>query len=628
MDAIVLWLLTYVIHSTVLLGAAGLMCLALGGRRLGLQEAVLRAALVGAFLTASLQMTLPLKPLGGTLPLPASRFEGPAPTLSSRRAASERSTTLELREDDTARGASLTTAAAASFSWTAAAQKHWRLALVILWGGLTLAAAVRLARSARDLRHLLRHRRPLEDGSMAKRTRVIAGALGLRGPLRLSMAPRLAVPLATGVLRPEVCLPTRVLAELREEEQLALCAHELAHVVRRDPAWLLLAHTCEALAPLQPLNRWARQRLSDVAECLSDDLAVSASGQPLGLARSLLDVASWTVAVPVPVPATASAAFGPRSRLAYRVERLMDPVRRLERPRRIVLGLAGMATLAMVFVVPVVSGSGPDKPKGKSLPNPAAIDTPVPIVVPVPAPAPVPVAAAAPEAPASPSAPPAAPAPPVPGRAEAIERLTRHIEQRAHGHEREIAKMGAEIGALTLDFAPQGEEIARLAQELAQAAGKMAKEINGQVASGLGAPARRSQNPEAARRIAELRHQITELARGFRIPPEHLRALQQKAHALAEIARPTDQELAEIRSLAGDLAHAAPPPPEEAARIASEAAERAQQEMRHAQERLHRAQEHAQRAAEHARRAAEAARQSQKEAPPQPPATGEERAEP
>ena len=46
MEPLVRWLLTYLLHSTVLLGAAWLVRLALGERRLAVQEAVLRAALV------------------------------------------------------------------------------------------------------------------------------------------------------------------------------------------------------------------------------------------------------------------------------------------------------------------------------------------------------------------------------------------------------------------------------------------------------------------------------------------------------------------------------------------------------------------------------------------------------
>jgi beta-lactamase regulating signal transducer with metallopeptidase domain len=615
MDTIVLWLLTYVLHSTVLLGAAALARIALGERRLALQEAMLRAALLGGFLTASLQLALHVQPLGGSLPLHKARLEVAAPALIPQIAAHDRASVLARRAGDATMtvehqavpSGSRTLAPAVAPSWMAAAQRAWRPALLILWGSLALIGAVRLALGARRLRQLLRDRQPLGDAPISAGTRAIASVLGLRSPVRLSTAPRLAVPLATGVLRPEVCLPTRVFADLREEEQLALCAHELAHLARRDPAWLLLVRIAGVLAPVQPLNRWARQRLSELAECFSDDLAVSASAQPLGLARSLVDVASWTLAVSDAVPATAAGAFSSRSRLAYRVERLMDPVRVLERPRRIFLALAGVATLATAFVVPVVSGNASDKPAAKPSPSP--------VVAPQPVAAPAPIVAPPPgQAPSPPPAPPVRPQLPVAGpagregvdAAEAIERLTQRIEQRARGHQREMAKIEAEINAQAARFGPQGEEMARLGRELAQAANDMAREVTQQLSSGHDAPLRRGKDVESARHMAELRRQIVELAGQFRIPSEDVDALREKARALAELARPTDRELAEIRRLAEELTLTAAPKVEEAARIAAEAAARAQRDILRAREQAQRAQQRAQRALERAREQATA----------------------
>ena len=78
MSGVTSWLLTYLLHSTVLLGGAALVGLVLRERRLGVQEAVLRAALVGGFLTASLQLGLGVQPLGGVFTLPDERVAPPA----------------------------------------------------------------------------------------------------------------------------------------------------------------------------------------------------------------------------------------------------------------------------------------------------------------------------------------------------------------------------------------------------------------------------------------------------------------------------------------------------------------------------------------------------------------------
>ena len=59
------WLLTYAVHSTLLLGGAWLVSRRLGGRRLAVQETLWKLALVGGLATATLQLGLGVRPLGG-----------------------------------------------------------------------------------------------------------------------------------------------------------------------------------------------------------------------------------------------------------------------------------------------------------------------------------------------------------------------------------------------------------------------------------------------------------------------------------------------------------------------------------------------------------------------------------
>ena len=163
MEPLVRWLLTYLVHSTLLLGAAGLARLALRERRLAFQEAVLRAALVGGFVTASLQIGLELRPLGGSLAVPESAPPSPCP----RRAgppAPDRSPHLP-----PGRGARSSTS-----SGPAGAERRRRRcrraledrarARVGCPRGCGLA---RLAVAARRLRRLLRDRRPIDAGELA-----------------------------------------------------------------------------------------------------------------------------------------------------------------------------------------------------------------------------------------------------------------------------------------------------------------------------------------------------------------------------------------------------------------------------------------------------------------------------
>src|SRR5687768_17595510 len=63
------WLFTYALHSTLLLATAWLATRRLSDARAGLRERVWKFAILGAFLTASVQVGLGFEPLGGRLPL-------------------------------------------------------------------------------------------------------------------------------------------------------------------------------------------------------------------------------------------------------------------------------------------------------------------------------------------------------------------------------------------------------------------------------------------------------------------------------------------------------------------------------------------------------------------------------
>ena len=71
-DTIAPWLLTYAVHSTLLLGAVWILgCFGLP-KRDALREVCWKAAMVGAVITASLQTVGDLQPVGGSLELPAA----------------------------------------------------------------------------------------------------------------------------------------------------------------------------------------------------------------------------------------------------------------------------------------------------------------------------------------------------------------------------------------------------------------------------------------------------------------------------------------------------------------------------------------------------------------------------
>ncbi len=150
-------------------------------------------------------------------------------------------------------------------------------------------------------------------------------------------------PAALGVLRWTIILPNACLADLSKKDRTALIAHELAHLVRRDPAWLWIGHAACSLLWFQPLNWVAVSKIRGLGEIRSDDWAVAHGVGRLQLARCLAIVAGWRHAGrPRSVAVAASGTRGGKPRISDRIERLVESS---EKP---IAGWTRLAATAMV----------------------------------------------------------------------------------------------------------------------------------------------------------------------------------------------------------------------------------------------------------------------------------------
>jgi len=331
------WLLTYLIHSTVLLGAAWLATHILGDRRLALQETLLRTALIGGLLTATLQVGFGVEPVGGALAI----------------------ADISQAEFVAASGSVNTGVVAGNFALSPSptdprqAFSSWPTALLSLWVLGSMLALLVVGRSILDLRRLLKTRRFRPTGGLLDQ---LAAAMGLLRSVRLSTSAAIAVPFATGIRHPEICCPERV-GDLAFEHRKNLFAHELAHLVRRDPAWQLLYRLGEAILFVQPLNRLVRRRLEEIAEHLTDERAVACTGDRLGLARCLVVVAHWGISDAPGVPATA---FASGRRLDRRVRHLISGTIGQHRNTRWTAPLLIALVVGSVVVLPAIAPSPVD----------------------------------------------------------------------------------------------------------------------------------------------------------------------------------------------------------------------------------------------------------------------------
>ncbi len=402
------WLLTYLVHSTLLIGIAWLVTRRLSDRHLALREAMWRLALFGGLVTATLQLGLGVEPWSGSWSI--------APATAEVEVAA-------LRPADTTAPATSVPRAIKSSPVLQTVSRGPAVDRLIVGGWLAGAAVLLLlfAGSYLRFRRSLRGRRDLLEGPLPN---FLAGLLaedsGERA-VRLSRAPRIDIPLAHGVRRWEICLPPTTLERLPVERQEIVVAHEFAHLRRFDPLWLALQRLVERLFFFQPLNRVARRSLQEIAEYRCDDFAVEMTRRPLSLAKCLTQVAEWRLTGDGSVPVPTMAAHP--TQLHRRVSRLLKrsypmPVNQLPRW----LAPAALALVAAMILLapgvssgpleaaltpprdaPVVTPTAPDVPAAPEAPTPTPDPDPTPFVAPAP-PAPVSSAPSAPRAPRAPRA--------------------------------------------------------------------------------------------------------------------------------------------------------------------------------------------------------------------------------
>ena len=207
---------------------------------------------------------------------------------------------------------------------------------------------------------LLRHHRALGEfvvslREASPRSRALLDQLGA-SLIRLRGSDLLGVPCV--VPGKTIVLPRRCEEDLSDAELRAVLAHELAHVVRRDVAWSNVLRAVAAVFWFQPLNRLALFKLVEAAELTCDDWAVLRTGEPLGLASSISRVAEWAIP-PFAVPATVSMAGQGGRGLAHRVRRILfTPRGRPEAPwLRPVVALLLVVPLLWLPPVPTPSST-------------------------------------------------------------------------------------------------------------------------------------------------------------------------------------------------------------------------------------------------------------------------------
>ncbi len=317
--SILSWLGTYALHSTLFLGTAWVVTsrFSIGAQA---RETVWKMALVGGVVTASLPAIGPLGTFTLRWPAAEPMVEATEPVVGEVElfvlplVVAEQALPVVAKNtiDDPPPIAPAETVDS-SFD-----RVSWPVGLIASWFVIALGLGVVRGWRRRRFEREISDRVPVTDRTVIALLDRVRHAAGVERPVRLSSSSTLASPVALGGR--EICIPERALEELDQSLMEALFAHELAHIKRRDPEWLIAVSAFESVFFFQPLNWIAARAIRTAAEEECDRAAVELVGEGHALARCLVEVASWVRrARPVAVPGMAEQG----TRLEERVSRLV-----------------------------------------------------------------------------------------------------------------------------------------------------------------------------------------------------------------------------------------------------------------------------------------------------------------
>ncbi|HEY3043697.1 MAG TPA: M56 and DUF3738 domain-containing protein [Vicinamibacterales bacterium] len=172
------------------------------------------------------------------------------------------------------------------------------------------------------------------------------------GRLRLLASDASLEPGVFGILRPVLLWPRSIGERLSDEQIVAILAHELAHVRRRDNLAAAMHMLVQAVFWFHPLVWWVGARLIDERERACDEEVIRQGSQPQVYAESILKTCEFYIESPL---ACLSGVTG--SDLKKRIEQIMrnDVGFALNAWRKLVLAIVGVVAIGGPVLVGVLN---------------------------------------------------------------------------------------------------------------------------------------------------------------------------------------------------------------------------------------------------------------------------------
>jgi Zn-dependent protease with chaperone function len=196
----------------------------------------------------------------------------------------------------------------------------------ILWAAGVVPLLLRAGLSRLKFQIQMRRGRVLPQSECPAKLLSLAQRMNLSRPVRLVRLPGLASPVAFGLWRPVLGIPTGFERHFTPAEQAAILAHELAHVKAGDLLWQFIGGLALGIWWWHPLAWRAHRQWLEATEMAADEGSAIIEDGPEALAAGLLVLGRQLNSATLGTGMRAGGGF--KSLLGRRVDRLL----RLKRP--------------------------------------------------------------------------------------------------------------------------------------------------------------------------------------------------------------------------------------------------------------------------------------------------------
>jgi beta-lactamase regulating signal transducer with metallopeptidase domain/beta-lactamase class D len=216
-----------------------------------------------------------------------------------------------------------------------------------VWGVVSMAMIFFALACGYRLRMRKRHSHIVTSGPLLDCMEHSKRELAYSGKIALCLDPSSQLPSCWGVWQPTIMLPSE--SETWSPQRLrSVMLHEVAHIKRRDPMFLMIAFTALSLQWFNPFFWLAWRTIRKEQERACDDLVLTHGVKSSDYAADMLDIAqSFCVSTSMPMQLNMARSSGMESR----IDEILDENRQRKGPARRTLQMLAASSLVLCLIV-------------------------------------------------------------------------------------------------------------------------------------------------------------------------------------------------------------------------------------------------------------------------------------